>query len=52
MRVLVVGMNPSIRSSKKSSPTLKKLNEWMTDCGIHHYFFINTPDETDIVVKA
>lgn len=52
MRVLVVGMNPSIRSSKKSSPTLKKLNELMTDCGIHHYSFINTPDETDTVVKA
>ena len=51
MRVLVVGMNPSTRSSKKSSPTLKKLNEWMTDCCVHHYSVINTSDETDPVMK-
>jgi hypothetical protein len=47
VNVLVVGMNPSNKESLKDKPsaTFKKLESWMTQCGVHYFSFVNTFDE-------
>ena len=52
MRVLVVGMNPSTRSPKKSHATFRKLNGWMSECGVAYYSFCNTFDDISSAEKS
>lgn len=52
MRVLVVGMNPSARSPKKSNATFRKLNGWMSECGVTYYSFCNTFDDISSAEKS
>lgn len=52
MRVLVVGMNPSARSPKKSNAAFRKLNGWMSECGVTYYSFCNTFDDISSAEKS
>lgn len=47
MKVLVVGMNPSNKPTlgMKQNSTFRKLEKWMTECGVHHFSFCNTFDD-------
>ena len=48
MKVFVVGMNPSGKAKKgtsSSSPTLRKLESWMSTAGVHFFSFMNVVQE-------
>jgi len=47
MKVLVVGMNPSTKPTLKNkrNATFSKLEQWMTQCEIKYFSFVNTFDD-------
>lgn len=47
MKVLVIGMNPSIKPTLKGKPnaTFRKLEGWMDQLNVHHFSFCNTFDD-------
>lgn len=46
-KVLVVGMNPSTKQTLKGKQngSFKKLESWMTECGVSYFSFVNTFDD-------
>ena len=54
MKVLVVGMNPSNKPTLKDSQnsTFRKLEKWMSECGVHYFSFCNTFDEPGVCKKG
>lgn len=39
--ILIVGQNPSFRTGSRLSPSLCRLNKWMTELGVKQWSFIN-----------
>lgn len=44
--IIVVGINPSSGKPNKISPTIKKLNSWMSALGMDYYSFTNVIHQT------
>lgn len=46
--ILVIGMNPSTKPTLNGKPnaTFRKLESWMSECGVKHFSFCNTFDDT------
>lgn len=47
MKVLVIGMNPSTKPTLKGyrNSSFRKLENWMSIFGVHHFSFCNTFDD-------
>ena len=47
-------MNPSTKQSLKNKPnqTFRRLEQWMTECGVKHFSFVNTFDDPSHATKS
>lgn len=44
-KILVIGMNPANKPKIRTSPTFKRLENWMDQIGVQYFSFCNTYDE-------
>lgn len=40
--ILIIGQNPAHRTGNRYTPTISRLNDWMTLLGVRHWSFINS----------
>lgn len=51
MKILVVGMNPSLSAKKNKNSALSRLDSWMSSIGISSFTFTNTVLEPGKVTR-